>query len=439
MKDISPKPMHSKLKGTDWIALVILGFSGQIAWVVENGWFNPFVYENITPDPRAISWMVAASAVTATLTTLLMGTFSDRARRRKPFILAGYILWGITTALFPTTAFVKGSAIIIFLVVMADCLMTFFGSTANDAAFNAWITDITDTTNRGRVEGVLESLPALAIMVTFGVSGIVIEQYGYFVFFYALGAIVILTGIIGGLLLKDSSNPAKTKTGSTGYLRRLLSTFSIKTLKENKALFITFTALAVLQISVQVYQPYQIIYFTDFLHLSKGDMGIVVAIITLITIALVIPFGRMVDRYDRIRMAIIAMIVYFIGLLTFSFAITAPIIIITGIVMTFGQTALLAVISALIRDLTPLDNRGQFQGIRMIFFVLIPMVIGPVIGSSLIMSFGIPTTVNGTEGFIPTPILFQAGACVCLFTIIPLLAARKLKTRSACGSQSMSS
>lgn len=435
MKGVSTRQTHSRLRGSDWIAIILLGFSGQIAWVVENGWFNPFVFENITPDPRAISWMVGASAVTATLTTLLMGTLSDRARRRKPFILMGYILWGISTALFPMTAFVKESAVIIFVVVMADCLMTFFGSTANDASLNAWITDITDTSNRGRVEGVLEALPPLAIMVTFGVSGMVIESYGYYVFFFALGAIVILNGIAGGILLKDSPSLGKMESqDTTGFIKRLVTTFSIKTIKENKALFITFAALAVLGISTQIYQPYQIIYFTDYLNLSKSDMGIVVAIITVITVALVIPFGRLADRFDRVGMAIIALAAYFIGLLTFSFADTIPILLVTGTVMTFGSTALMAVISALIRDLTPLNFRGQFQGIRMIFFVLIPMVIGPAIGSSLVINFGIPTIVNGVDGFIPTPILFQAGALVCLLTLIPLFGVRKLNAKVSANS-----
>jgi MFS family permease len=131
--------------------------------------------------------MVAASAITATLTTLLMGTLSDRARwrfgRRKPFILIGYILWGISTILFPTVAYIKTTSLAVIIVVIADSIMTFFGSTANDAAFNAWTTDIASTRERGRVEGVLNMAVFIAQIVAMAAAGVLIDQVGYFTFF----------------------------------------------------------------------------------------------------------------------------------------------------------------------------------------------------------------------------------------------------------------
>ena len=54
------------------------------------------------------------------------------------------------------------------LVIVLDCVMTFFGSSANDAAFNAWVTDVTDDGNRGRVEAVLAVMPLVAMLVVFG-------------------------------------------------------------------------------------------------------------------------------------------------------------------------------------------------------------------------------------------------------------------------------
>ena len=89
-----------RLSGRMWASFILIGFVGQLAWTIENMYFNVFLYNTISTDPNAIATMVAASAAAATITTLLMGALSDRVGRRKPFICAGYILWGISTTAF---------------------------------------------------------------------------------------------------------------------------------------------------------------------------------------------------------------------------------------------------------------------------------------------------------------------------------------------------
>ena len=165
------------LGGRTWAALLIFGLFGQIAWVIENMYFNVFLYNTITGDPAMIAAMVAASAVTATVTTLVMGALSDKIGRRKALIVGGYLLWGVSVAafafvsvedlgkLFPAAQAAQAAAI---AVVVLDCVMTFFGSTANDAAFNAWVTDVTVAENRGRVETVLAVLPLVSMLIVFG-------------------------------------------------------------------------------------------------------------------------------------------------------------------------------------------------------------------------------------------------------------------------------
>ena len=75
-----------KLGGKFWASLVIFSLTGQIVWVIENMYFNVFIYKMFGADPGAISAMVAASAISATLTTIFIGALSDKIGKRKIFI-----------------------------------------------------------------------------------------------------------------------------------------------------------------------------------------------------------------------------------------------------------------------------------------------------------------------------------------------------------------
>lgn len=57
--------------------------------------------------PIVISLMVAVGAIMVTVTAIVMGAWSDQQGRRKPFILAGYGLWGLTVILFPATELIN--------------------------------------------------------------------------------------------------------------------------------------------------------------------------------------------------------------------------------------------------------------------------------------------------------------------------------------------
>ena len=230
----------TKLGANNWTAIVLLAFSGQIAWVIENSWFNTFVNDVISPDPRVISLMVALSAITATLTTLIMGTLSDRLGKRKIIILISYILWGISTMVFPAAGAVKSAALAVAAVVALDSLMTFFGSTANDASFNAWLTNVTDETNRGTVSGITELFPLLAMVVTTIVSGMLIEYFGYTLFFTSMGLLVVVCGLVGGLTDEGSAGSEGGRRASRILEAGVLRFFGARRARKPDALFAVF-------------------------------------------------------------------------------------------------------------------------------------------------------------------------------------------------------
>ncbi|MDF2673401.1 MAG: conserved rane protein of unknown function [Clostridiales bacterium] len=420
----------TKIGGKNWTIVVLLGLAGQIAWNVENSWFNTFVFDTITPDPKPIAWMVAISAITATITTLVMGTASDRLGRRKPFILYGYVLWGISTIIFPTTAFIKVTSMAVIMVIIADAVMTFLGSTAYDAAFNAWTTDISDSTNRGTLSGVITILPLLAALIGAGLSGILIDKLGYYTFFYTLGGVVGLMGLVGGVLLKDSLNLHKTSKNETkNFIRHLFSVFNVETIKKNKEMFLVFASMSLYSIGMQVFLPYQMIYMNNYLHLSKSTAGAVTAMPVLVAMLIAIPAGKLDDRGHGKVLAFTGPLLSFVGLILFSFSRQIYEIIITGSLIYIGFVVLLLSIGAWIKNLMPEESRGQFEGVRMIFNVAIPMIIGPALGSYLISNYGIPTIINGNVGFVPTPIVFQVAGILCVTSIIPLIIIKNRETK----------
>lgn len=403
--------------------MIALAVTGQIAWAVENTWFNTFVFDTITPDPRPVSWMVAASAIVATLTTIFVGTLSDRTRskwgRRKAYILFGYILWGMMTALFPMTALIKNISLAVLMVVLLDSLMTLFGSTANDAAFNAWTADVAPPDQRGKVEGVLSLSLFIAQLVAIVAAGALIESVGYFIFFYVLGGIVMVVGLLAGGYLPDQPSEHLSQSEKSVW-QEIRELFRVATLRENSKLFIILISAMLLGVGFQVAFPYMIIYINNYIGVSKTEYAIVGGAVIIGSAIAAIPLGILADKINKRFMMAISILLTCLGCYAFSLVRGIPLLALAGLAwQMFSMSASIAAMSWL-KDLLPEESRGRFLGIRMIFLVLIPMLIGPGIGSALIRRFGIPTVLNGQAGFIPVPLIFQVGAVMGLLALIPL-------------------
>ena len=105
---------------------------------------------------------------------------------------------------------------------------------------------------------------------------------------------------------------------------------------------------------------------------------------------------------------------------------------ISGLVMICGYIFVCALVGSTLRDTTPTDAVGKLQGVRMVFSVLIPMIVGPMIGNAINSARNIPvdsTSVDAmTTAYMPAPEIFLAGSLITLLmlAVIPLLN-KKLK------------
>lgn len=416
------------IKLRNWLAMGALAIVGQLAWAVENSWFNKFVADKITPDPRPIAWMVAASAIVAAFTSIFMGTWSDRAcsrwGKRKPFILIGYGLWGVMTAVFPLTATIKHVGTAVLMVVLIDCVMTFFGSTANDAAFNAWTADITPTDKRGRVEGLLNFCLFVAQLISYTAAGMLIESKGYFIFFYALGGIVTVIGVIASLQIQEPSSACEPKP-SKSYWQEIGELFNFRVLLRNKELFILLIIITIAGIGFQVSFPYLLIYVTNTLAMPLSSYSVIGGAMLVGSAVLAIPLGFLAEKINRKWLAVASLALSGLGYFLFSQTTQLVLLALFGVLWLGMNTAFAIVSMAWLKDLLPVESRGRFLGVRMIFAVMLPMIFGPMIGQALIRQYGIPTTLGAEAGFLPVPIIFVTGAIITLFAIIPVFLMNK--------------
>lgn len=420
-------------------SLVIFSLIGQVAWVVENMYFNVFIYKMFNASPDDISAMVMASAVSATVTTLLIGALSDKVGRRKIFICLGYILWGVSIlsfalirkdiigALLPTVTSV--SAICITLVIIMDCVMTFFGSSANDACFNAWLTDSTNSQNRGSAEGINSMMPLMAILVVFGGFmgfGELDEPWKWTTIFIIIGAIVVLIGI-GGFFIIDE--PKIESEGNNSYFKNIFYGFRPSVIKQNKMLYIYLICFAIFGISIQIFMPYLIIYYEQSLKMSNYVIIMAPAII----LAGVFTFfwGKIYDRIGFNKSVVPSLALLALGYIILIAFTNTAMVFIGSLLMMCGYLSGMAVFGAIIRDKTPENKSGMFQGLRIVGQVLIPGLIGPYIGKLVLKDAEIITNNDGTKSFLPNQSIFVASlvalAVLSVAILCIILANRKEK------------
>lgn len=408
---------NNKISLREWFIFIVIGLAGQFAWSIENMYLNTYItYLNFTSKDGGFDYSLmiaittALSAICATLTTLIMGTLTDKINKRKIFISIGYILWGISTASFgllnvnsDTSLFVISMAAqsAAIMVIIIDCIMTFLGSTSNDAAFNSYVTRNTNEENRAKVEGVLSILPLIAMLIIFvGLNGLTTEASGYRwdLFFYIVGGLVILVGLISTILIPKENSETNL---SLNYRNLFLEGFKVKTIKENKSLYFILLIYFVYGVAIQVYFPYLMVYIEKTCNIpNTGDsfltpFAIVMAIALLIGSLLSVVIGIIADKVGKKKMIIPVLGILIIGLFMMFFIpfienTTLRIVYasLSGLIMILGYVSVPTILNSLVRSYIPKGKEGTFMGIRMIFVVALPMCIGPFIGDALNKAFG---------------------------------------------------
>lgn len=444
--------IKQKLTKLNWFTICLFSFMGGIAWNIENMYFNTFLYNSVYANASeaamagsmapttAISRMVSLSAVAAVLTTFVMGTLSDKMKNRKLFISVGYLLWGIVTAAFGFITRDNVAALLgltdeakiltatVWVVIVMDIIMTFMGSTSNDAAFNAWLTDITTPKIRPTMETALTFVGFLSVASVMGIGSL--AQTGtvsYQNFFLYLGLIVAVCGAAGLFLIKNPPRNQEENQVSSSYWADLFYGFRPSVIRDNSRLYLTLLAVGFMSVAYQVFFPYLLVYLqytvipdsggADFLKPSV----IIVAVIAVAFLVGGIAFLLKVSGKNKAAGLIPAAVLMTAGLVVLSTTTNIHGVLIGVAPALAGNLVMGIQFNAAIKDFIPEGKAGLFQGIRMIFTVLIPMVLGPYLGDLACRNSAV-TYLNeyGVETIVPSKSMFVYAAVVSVFVLVPL-------------------
>ena len=443
---------QEKLSKRNWFTICLFSLIGGVAWNVENMYFNTFMYNSVyagtsqavqagTMAPTtAISRMVALSAVAAMLTTFLMGTLSDKLRNRKTFIAVGYIIWGIITALFgfitkenvaalfSLSDDVKILTATVWFVIIMDIIMTIMGSMSNDAAFNAWVTDITTPKVRPLLETVLTVITFVSSGVVMGVGSFAQSgAIGYTSFFMIVGIIVSICGVAGLFLIKEPETHASKSAAASGYWSDLFYGFRPSSIRANARLYLTFLCIGLSTIAFQVFFPFLLVYLQYVIipenggaQMFTGGVIITAVIVVAVLIAGVIALIKLAAR-NKALCIVCAAVLSCVGLFIVSTSTDIHILLIGIAPAVLGYLILTIQFNAAIKDFIPKGKAGLFQGVRMIFVVMLPMVIGPYLGDLACRNSNITYTNEfGINTIVPSKSMFLYAAIVSVFIFIPL-------------------
>ena len=352
-----------------------------------------FLTTVLAATPVALGVIEGAAEAASSILKIISGRISDRTRRRKPIVLAGYSLSG---AARPFISVAAG-----WWTVFALRLIDRVGKGIRGAPRDAMLADFADAANRGKVYGfhramdhtgaVLGPLMATVFLMAFP------DRYRTL---FALAAIPGLATVLLLWRLKEPQHVPREETPrsvasrarpSSRSLNRYLVVLTIFTLGNSADAFL------LLQLTDAAGSPKLIPLFWSLLHIVKMLASL--------------AGGSASDRFGRRPLIASGWIVYAAVYAGFAFATTLPALVAWFLVYGIYYGAVEGTERALIADFSPPARRGAAFGLYNAV-----TGIGQLISSVV---FGLIWNAAGRSPAFLTGATLALASAVLLFVLVP--------------------
>lgn len=436
-----------------WTTILLFMLMGSIATNIESIYLGLYLNNTVfrygsmgssLTLTDTVNLIASLSAVVSGIATFVMGTLSEKMKNRKLFISIGYILWGAAMLLF---SFVRGGNIgryfgltemsdivttTAMLVIAFSLILAFLRSTTNNAAFNSWVTDVSTPETSTKIETAFTIIGFVATgVIGYLVGSAQSGQRDYNEVSLILGVLAIVLGVLGFVLFENPrqlKNLKKKKKEDSISWSDVFYGFRPSVVKKNSNLYLILSSGCLFNCAYQVFYPYLFIYLASVVIPANKGVDILSAkvvlpvIFALVVVAVVVLFLMKTYTKSKSFSFIVSVICLVTGLLILSSTKNIIGIIIGLTPGLIGYIIIMIQFGATVRDNIPKDKVGLFQGIRMIFLLFIPKLIGPTLGNIASTNSSITYMENGAEKVLPTEAMFLYAAVIAALIFIPMLA-----------------
>tara|TARA_B100001142_G_scaffold319502_1_gene363076 strand:+ start:9964 stop:11142 length:1179 start_codon:yes stop_codon:yes gene_type:complete len=363
----------------------------------------PIFAKNLNITISSIGFAVSIFAFARLLFNFPIGIITDKIGRR-PLLILGPLINAFGIIL---TGYSNSLTMLLFARFISG-----IGHGMYTLAALAYISDISDDSNRARFIGMNQAALLAGVAIGPAIGGILAELYGIRMPFYFIGVIVALASFYSAMRLPETLIKQKEKKVTSINKETTLSAKNllIKLIKSMKFVSIGLVTIAIFLTRQGSRHTIIPLLAVTKLNISTGMIGIIFTVQAIMHLIVLIPASFLADKYGRRKVILPSLIAAGFCLLLYTFSGSLLSFILVSILISLAMALAGPAPAAYVVDISP----KEITGIAMSLYRTagdIGFVIGPPILGFIADKYSLETSleINSVFLFIVAIIFFIFG------------------------------